>query len=301
MNRLQHFIRAVILAAFAIFFVSLHYSGDIMKYINPKYDIFSKIAAILFIVFFIIQIFRIWENPQNQHEHCPPGCTHDHGYSASLPKKVLSYFILVFPLLTGFAFAPTVLNSSIAENKGTILPQANNAAEKEKAVDDPTISNNQYIDPSIQNHETAQPRYHILSTEEYDSEIQKLKESEVIVMEDTIYEPYYGEINMNLSEYIGRKIKVVGFVYREEGLADNQLVISRFLISHCIADASIVGFLSEFPEAKDLKQDTWIEMEGIIEATTYNGVEIPIIKPENWKQIEQPSIPYIYPILQKVE
>ena len=38
----QHFIRAVVLAVFAIYFIGLHITGDITKYINPKYDGMSK-------------------------------------------------------------------------------------------------------------------------------------------------------------------------------------------------------------------------------------------------------------------
>ena len=60
----QHFIRAVVLAVFAIFFIGLHITGDITKYINPKYDGMSKIAAGVFILFFCIQLFRIWEKEE---------------------------------------------------------------------------------------------------------------------------------------------------------------------------------------------------------------------------------------------
>ena len=121
----QHFIRAVVLAAFAIFFIELHITGDITKYINPKYDGMSKIAAGIFILFFFIQLFRIWEKEEDSHVDCSPDCTHDHGDSGSLSKRLMSYGILIFPLLTGFAFAPTVLDSYIAAKKGTILPQVN--------------------------------------------------------------------------------------------------------------------------------------------------------------------------------
>src|SRR3954452_9183013 len=139
----QHFIRAVILAAFAIFFIELHYTGEITKYINPKYDLTSKIAAGVFILFFCVQIFRIWENNHEQHTNCPPGCDHDHGYSDSLPKKLISYCILTFPLLTGFAFAPTVLDSSIAAKKGTILPQVNRIENNRTEEDHNSITQNQ--------------------------------------------------------------------------------------------------------------------------------------------------------------
>ncbi len=60
-----------------------------------------------------------------------------------------------------------------------------------------------------------------------------------------------------------------------------QLVISRFLITHCVADASIVGFLTEFPEAPTLTEDTWLEVVGTIGQTTYEGASLPVIHIDN--------------------
>jgi putative membrane protein len=77
-------------------------------------------------------------------------------------------------------------------------------------------------------------------------------------------------------------------------------VLSRFLITHCVADASIIGFLSEFSEAPLLDNDTWIEAEGVLDVTTYNGTELPLIKITNWKKVKEPETPYLYPISIKI-
>ena len=85
-------------------------------------------------------------------------------------------------------------------------------------------------------------------------------------------------------------------MYKEDGLEQDQLVISRFLITHCVADASIIGFLSELPEAASIQEDSWIEVNGILDMTTSNGLDLPIIKISNWKIIGEPNEPYLYPI-----
>ena len=72
------------------------------------------------------------------------------------------------------------------------------------------------------------------------------------------------------------------------------------MITRCIADASIIGIMTEIDQANQYKQDTWLEIEGILDVTTYNGVELPLIKATDWKVIEEPSKPYIYPILIKI-
>ena len=290
----QHFIRAVVLAVFAIYFIGLHITGDITKYINPKYDGMSKIAVGIFILFFCIQLFRIWEKEEDSHVYCSPGCTHDHGDSGSLSKRLISYGILIFPLLTGFAFAPTVLDSTIAANKGTILPQVNR--NDNNGTGESQSENNL---TGIHEEQEVLPNNNFFSEEKYNQEMEILEESEVIQMNDGIYSSYVEAMNMNPNNFEGRKIKVSGFVYREEGLEENQLVLSRFLITHCIADASITGLITEFDQANKFEQDIWLEIEGTLEVTTYNGIELPLIRAEKWTVIKEPSVPYIFPILIK--
>ena len=69
------------------------------------------------------------------------------------------------------------------------------------------------------------------------------------------------------------------------------------LIPHCIADASVVGFLSELPEALNLAEDTWIEVMGTIDTVEYEGSILPIIKIEQWVEIKEPSTPYLYQMM----
>jgi putative membrane protein len=290
--RVQHFFRAVILAAFAIFFIELTITGEITKYINPKYDFMSKITASVFILFFFVQISRVWEKEEDSHVHCTSSCTHDHGYVGSLSKKLISYGILILPLFTGFTFAPTVLGSSIASNKGSVLPQV------ESNVSDESLSEADLT--AIEKEQEVLPNNNIVSEEEYDQRLKNLESSEIIQMDGSIFSSYLEMINRNPALFEGRKIKVSGFVYKEDGFEVSQLVVSRFLITHCVADASVIGFLTEFKQASKLEQDTWLEIEGTLEVTTYNGVTLPLIKADEWTVIEEPIEPYIYPVITKL-
>lgn len=276
----QQLLKTVLLAAFALFFIKLHVSGDLFKYVNPKYEMMSYIAIWIFMLLFFVQLFRIWEGKREQHAHCSPGCTHDHGSSISLPKKWLNYSIILFPLVTGFTLPPAVLDSSIAANKGALLPRANSSIIYDEAG--AAINNN------------------FISKEEYNNKMKLFENSAVIALEDDIFAPYFEKIISEPKEFQGKKIKLRGFVYREEGMGENQLIISRFLITHCIADASIIGLLTEFEEAKKLTEDTWLELEGTLDVTIYNGVEIPILRAQEWNVIEVPETPYIYPVLTKL-
>jgi putative membrane protein len=318
----QQAVRALILLAFTGLIFKMHFTGDITKFINPKYVGLSQSASVIFLVLFFIQITRIWTDKPREHHHCDhdhnhdgPECSHhhDHGDTPFTLRKLVSYSIILFPLLTGFLLPPKVLDASIAEKKGGMAiiarpkqqngtatqnstrgsVQNNELAEDESGVD--MAENHSFIDenavPEIQN---------MMSKQEYEEIIQKLENSSTIVMDDLVFASYYEEISSDIEKFKGRQIELTGFVYKEDVLDQNQLVLSRFLITHCVADASIIGFISELQEAPQIDQDTWIKASGVIDITSYEGVELPMIKIDRWEKVEEPLEPYLYPIMVKI-
>lgn len=83
----------------------------------------------------------------------------------------------------------------------------------------------------------------VYTEEEYDQLKQQLEQSSTIDMNDNIFSTYYDEIHMDLEKFKGREIKLKGFVYKEDGLEQDQLVIARFSITHCVADAGIIIYI----------------------------------------------------------
>lgn len=301
----QQALRAFILLSFSILIYKLHFTGEIAKFINPKYDALSQAAAFIFIILFFIQMTRVVTIKEDHHHGCPDhdddGCGHDHGDSRFNGQKLLSYSIIVFPLVTGFFLPAKVLDASIAEKKGAMLAisgsskagsQQNKSANIEDGASDSSLDPNAEYDPTtskIIGYENE------ITGEEYDRLIKNLDQS-VIEMDDLVYSSFYEEIAADINKFKGRKISLKGFVYKEQAFAEDQLVISRFLVTHCVADASIIGFLSQFPDAAKINKDTWISAEGELEVTTYNGITIPLIKVTKWEKISEPKEPYLYPI-----
>ncbi|MCM3766814.1 TIGR03943 family putative permease subunit [Neobacillus niacini] len=291
----QQAIRAFILLAFSVMLFKLHFSGEMTKFINPKYEGLSQSASVLFLVLFIIQVTRIWTAREQDHLHhnnCHQDahdCSHDHGDSPFNTKKLIAYLVIVFPLATGFLLPAKVLDASIMDKKGGMAVLTNqrisNEEKKETNIQEFSAVNPEEIGSSKE-----------ITKEEYEQLKQNLIESTTIELNDDVYSTYYDEIHLDVQKFKGREIQLKGFVYKEDGLEPDQLVIARFLITHCVADAGIIGFLSEIPEASALSQDTWIEAKGFLDTTTFNGTELPVIKITNWKEISQPKQPYLYPI-----
>lgn len=322
----QQALRALILLAFCGLIFQLHYTGDITKYINPKYVRLSQSASILFLFLFFIQITRIWtfnrETAVHEHHHGQDCChhdehscshNHDHGDTPFTVKKLVSYSIILFPLLTGFFLPAKTLDASIAEKKGGLALLGNQKQEVNTSVgsdENEDVSDFELEDFSFEEElEEVEELEHDLSVNEEAEEIsneefEQLKKdlysAPAIKMDDKVFSLYYEEISKDIDKFIGREIEFQGFIYKEEGLASNQLVISRFLITHCVADASMIGFLSEMEEASKLYDNMWVKVSGVIDKAAYNGTEMPMIKIKEWKEIEEPFIPYLYPLTIKI-
>jgi len=304
----QQAVRALILLVFSTLLFKLHFTGEITKFINPKYEALSQIASIVFLILFLIQITRIWTVEEHSHQYCDHenhDCSHhhDHGDSPFNIKKLISYLIIAVPLITGFLLPPKVLDASIADKKGAmlILSSQKQTSIADETAEKPIEANNineleEGTSDVIHGESLALENQLEMSNEEYEQLKQKLEQSPSIMMNDSVFAAYYDEINMDIEKFKGREIQLKGFVYKEDGLEQDQLVISRFLITHCVADASIIGFLSELPEAASIQEDSWIEVNGVLDITTSNGIELPIIKISDWKIIGEPNEPYLYPI-----
>jgi putative membrane protein len=303
----QQAVRAFILLAFSVLLFKLHFTGEITKFINPKYEGLSQSASVLFLILFIIQTTRIWTVKESSpHHHCQHDthdhhCSHDHGDSRFNTKKLIAYLVIVFPLVTGFLLPAKVLDASIADKKGGLAVLSKQKAENQQ--EEETVPNtDQQEDPVINEDlvDLSRIKDKAYTNEQYEQLLQQLEQSSTIEMNDNVFSTYYEEMHMDLEKFKGREITLKGFVYKEEGLEQNQLVLARFLITHCVADAGIIGFISELPEASSVELNTWIEAKGVLDTTNYNGTKFPIIKITNWKVIDEPKEPYLYPISVKV-
>ena len=101
-------------------------------------------------------------------------------------------------------------------------------------------------------------------------------------------------VHENIDSYVGLKIQFIGYVYRVADLKENQFILSRDMIISSDFKYVIVGFLSEYDNAKDFENDTWVEVTGEIFKGTYHG-DMPILKVTEIKKVNTPSEEYVYP------
>lgn len=95
--------------------------------------------------------------------------------------------------------------------------------------------------------------------------------------------------------YTGQKVKVQGFVVYPPNLSSEYLLITRFVITCCAADAYPVSLPVKLKESRETyKPDTWIEIQGQMITETLNNKRQLTIEASSIQKIPEPTNPYYY-------
>ena len=98
----------------------------------------------------------------------------------------------------------------------------------------------------------------------------------------------------NINTIAGEEAHVIGFVYRDERFAPNTFMVSRFVLSCCVADAAPVGLVVQTPNAADFADDVWVDVHGRFQPGTFNNTTMPILIADTIEKTDTPAQPYLY-------
>ncbi|MDT8862190.1 TIGR03943 family protein [Alkalihalobacillus sp. MEB130] len=264
-------LKAIVLLLFAVFIFILHETGEITRFINPNYLSFSQVASVLFLFLFFIQVPRIFTARHNEHDHsqCGPwGCSHENDEGRVTAKTIIAYGIIILPLLTGFLLPYKDFGAAEALNRGV--------------------------------HYSSHDHSHIDGHGELNNPHEKLvmemlKES-VLKVDNENFGSYLGAITSSPANFKGKPIEIEGFILKDDLLANNLIVITRFLVTHCVADAHAVGLVIDKGATLGMEENTWICVRGELDVKeSSDHLLIPVIRVNSWEEIQAPIEPYIYP------
>ncbi|MDQ0860217.1 TIGR03943 family protein [Bacillus sp. V2I10] len=274
--------RILLLMAFTYFFFHLHASGNITKYINMKYAYLSYSAIFIFALLTAIQAYTYFKTPEDG--DCETNCCHhDHHHDkpSSLGRFLLSC-VFIYPLIAGFFFPIAKLDSTIVKAKGFTFQNIENSGE---------FSRNQYLMPDTSVYYGKEGHYDLMH-----EELKKYSKQASIQLNDVNYLKTLETIYQFPGEFTDKTIQFDGFAFKGESINKNQIFVLRFGIIHCIADSGVYGMLVELPEEVKLKDDEWVQVKGTLSTIYYQPFksEIPYLKAESWKKINEPKDPYVY-------
>jgi len=289
------FLRGIILFGFSMLMLSMIITGNIKYYIAPKMLPFIYFAMVVFLLLSVVQIIR--STPRSQEEEVACQCDHSHEMKGSVWLKTSIYALFLLPLLTGFILPDKTLDSSVASKRGVTL------STNVKSTDFSTSSTAK-ADEYLKKIEEGQPVEHFkvedLNTKDgFDDYYSKLSEEllkqEILIIEDENFLDVMTVLDLYIDDFVGKKVEVRGFAYREPGMKLDEMVVARFSMTCCTADSAVYGLLTKGEETRQFENDTWLKVTGTIFKTDFDGWQIPTIKPEKIEQIEAPEQPYVYP------
>ncbi|WP_168121550.1 TIGR03943 family protein [Paenibacillus sp. HB172176] len=313
----HHILKAAIYTGFTLIIVFLINNGDIKLYIAPRMMMYVKLSAIGVYALAVFQIYAaLKKGRQREADECD--CGHDHTPSKSGWKNVISYSLFILPLLLVFLMPSGTLGSAMAAKKGISLGGSESIARLENSVartdtarlkiadsapviPAPTLSptaegdNQSLTKDDLQNSELDQLFTFDEYTEDYAKYGKELYKLDSIVVPEKQFIETLTTLDLYRDAFMGKGVTLSGFTYREEDMNKDQLVVGRFAMTCCSADALPYGLLIQWPRANEYDEDEWISVTGKLDVTTYMENEIIVIKATKIKRIDPAETPYVYP------
>lgn len=288
-NTPHYWIRAIILLGYTFYIMKLVSSGNLIYYIAPRMMPYVKCASILLFGMAVVQVYLALQSKRAENVY-DQVCDCEPIPSRSKVVNIGIYSLFIAPLLLGFVLPDIAMGSSVASIKGMNLGA--DASLSQNVVKATTPSKNVVTtdDAVLKEMFQADPY-----TEDYAILAMKLYQKELITIDEEGFMELLTSIDLYIDHFIGKRIRMTGFVYREDDMQANQFVISRLTMQCCSADTAPYGIMVETDTANQYAEDTWVEVTGIIGKTTYNNNTIMKIDGEQLVLTEASKTPYIYP------
>ena len=116
----------------------------------------------------------------------------------------------------------------------------------------------------------------------------------IIDLNETNYTNILKASNENIDAYVGKKVRITGYVYRLLDFDDNQFVIARDMRFDENSPAIVVGFLANYNKISEIPDGTWVEVEGEIGKGNFNG-DIAMLNVTSIKQCDKPENIFVNP------
>ncbi len=279
-------IKAVIMLGFALFFFQTIRSGEVLKYVHPRNVPVIKFAAVamaLIAGFLLPEVFK----PQR------------------VKTGVGSFLFFVVPLLMAVllptqSFHAASLSYGSLSADGGLANKANSDTNTTFVDKSENFEGEPYYDTSVEEYPDGET---VSNTDTYGVDVSPFKVNKnefqlvdgTIVIDSDNYVKWMEELYDNLDKYIGKKIEVEGFVYRDEQFKGNEFALARMMMVCCAADMQTIGFLCSYQNIDQMQLDAWIKVYGTVEKGESDGSEIAMIKVEQVENTEKPEIDYVYP------
>lgn len=110
------------------------------------------------------------------------------------------------------------------------------------------------------------------------------------VLTDSNYLEILKVVHENIDQNVGKTVKLSGFIFRMPDFNETTFVCGKNIIYD--GEDSVAGFMCVSDNAKDLIDNEWVELTGIIEKGSYVS-DMPVIRIGSIKKIKAPENTFI--------
>ncbi|PFA25182.1 MULTISPECIES: TIGR03943 family putative permease subunit [Bacillus cereus group] len=275
------YIRGIILLGFAILLFKLLVTGNIDNFIAPK---MIKFIYFAFFLSLILGCLQIWNGNGEKKRKC--NCCENPTVPKSKIGICMLYAIFLIPIVSAFLFSNVTIDGSVAAKRG--MNQSAGAKQQSENSDWRQLLVDQEEEP-VQN--LPIPKQ---SQEALEKSIMK---QNTIQVDNQNYIQTMNVIGQDVLGFKGKEITFTGFIYHDKEVKGDQVVVARYGITCCVADASVWGMIVSGEDVKSLPEETWVKVTGTLDETTYKGTLFPLVKLNKAEKIETPKNPYVYDAL----
>jgi putative membrane protein len=118
---------------------------------------------------------------------------------------------------------------------------------------------------------------------------------------DAANDAFHDYIYMSLEELMNEQVTLTGYIYKDPSFPEDTVLVSRLMISCCVADASVIGFHVRVEDEDAFEEGEWITVTGTVQTISLemNGTyyDFPIITAGTVTRCETPEVEdaYVYP------
>ncbi|GEN36787.1 TIGR03943 family putative permease subunit [Aneurinibacillus danicus] len=248
------FAQGMILLNFALFLYKVIKTGEINRLVAPSF-VFLTVGMMVLICLMTVYAFVTCLHRNGEESRCD--CC-DRPLRSPLR---LSWLLLMVPSVLGICFPVSSLGTSMLDTARHTVPQEKDRVPS--AVTPPLFDNR------------------LLSLSQSHSS-EKAAELSLLDMQEHFYD--------KKEQYIKRPYRLTGIVYHPPGWPSERIILMRFAISCCAADAIPIGVIAESPVMARLKDNTWVNVQGGLNVRQMPGADA--LVPLNWTygQVVQPVL-----------
>lgn len=261
------------LLGFALLFYAVIESGNAQYYVHPRIVPYMKFGIAVFIVISLFVALDLFK-PKRKN------------------VRVGRYLLFIIPLILAFALPPKTLDTDLMSLSSMNTMGKSNvlSLDEESGEDLQAYTDGENVQGTVDNQKNP-------NTENSTRNPNKglLLQGDAIIMDDNSFAPWIEELYGNLDKYEGKKIQVVGFVFKDKEFKQNEFVPARFAMNCCAADMQPVGILCNYQGAAQLKKDSWVKVIGKVEKGEFKGQKMPVIVVETVEPASKPKNEFVYP------